>query len=406
MLRLSRPARILSRRYATVDSSPLIARPPPDPPTPAISELDARVLSRLYSDHGKNVGLQTLVQQYYDRSGRTLEPTLPYESRPAEGRRVNVDSSDDILVLVHCARDKAEHKITLSSAFALNVPGLPEGQSIVLSCSHTLEEASAHIPQPIPIDQETSRSFQSGSFVLSRASGTTKFHPVTSISSSLHHSDLLLATVTDNNGTPRLPNLPISPYPAHPGTPVRAHFVTSAPPAGDPTWMPWIFGLYSKWVSGTIVGYRDFAGREASPGTDDALTHLLFHPPPTAGSSGGPIVDQESGAVVGIMQGHRMDYASRVEGIKGWGVPSEAVFEVSLPFPYILPRLKFRSRLTFVSVTDVQPTRPESEEIVDGVLLLFLGSILNLVLFILHYIAVGSRHRQDVPLVPVRSGCA
>jgi S1-C subfamily serine protease len=75
--------------------------------------------------------------------------------------------------------------------------------------------------------------------------------------------------------------------------------------------------------------YRDFAGREAQPGTYDALTHLLFSPPPTAGSSGGPIVD-ESGAVVGIMQGHRMDYASRIEGIRGWGVPSETVFEVSV----------------------------------------------------------------------------
>jgi hypothetical protein len=67
------------------------------------------------------------------------------------------------------------------------------------------------------------------------------------------------------------------------------------------------------------------------PGTYDALSHLLFTPLPTAGSSGGPIIDEESGAVVGIMLGTRMD--SRIEGVRGWGVPSESIFEVSLACP-------------------------------------------------------------------------
>ena len=54
---------------------------------------------------------------------------------------------------------------------------------------------------------------------------------------------------------------------------------------------------------------------------------MLFKPLPTPGSSGGPIVDEESGAVVGVMLGTRMD--NRVEGVRGWGVPSETIFEVS-----------------------------------------------------------------------------
>lgn len=54
---------------------------------------------------------------------------------------------------------------------------------------------------------------------------------------------------------------------------------------------------------------------------------MLFKPPPTAGSSGGPIIDEETGAVVGVMLGTRMD--NRVEGLRGWGVPSESIFEVS-----------------------------------------------------------------------------
>lgn len=64
------------------------------------------------------------------------------------------------------------------------------------------------------------------------------------------------------------------------------------------------------------------------PGTYDALSHMLFKPLPSPGSSGGPIVDEESGAVVGVMLGTRMD--NRVEGLRGWGVPSETIFEVCL----------------------------------------------------------------------------
>ncbi len=68
----------------------------------------------------------------------------------------------------------------------------------------------------------------------------------------------------------------------------------------------------------------------SKPGTYDALSHLLFTPLPTMGSSGGPIIDDESGAVVGVMLGTRMD--NRVEGVRGWGVPSETIFEVQITF--------------------------------------------------------------------------
>jgi hypothetical protein len=101
-------------------------------------------------------------------------------------------------------------------------------------------------------------------------------------------------------------------------------------------------GSWSKWVQGTVLGYRDFAGREtevcditliscgdpdaSKPGTYDSLSHMLFSALPTPGSSGGPIVDEESGAVVGVMLGTRMD--NRVEGVRGWGVPSETIFEM------------------------------------------------------------------------------
>ena len=62
-------------------------------------------------------------------------------------------------------------------------------------------------------------------------------------------------------------------------------------------------------------------------GTYDSLAHLHFDPPPTPGSSGGPIIDEESGSVIGVMLGTQL--VSQVEGTRGWGVPSEMIFEVS-----------------------------------------------------------------------------
>jgi hypothetical protein len=53
---------------------------------------------------------------------------------------------------------------------------------------------------------------------------------------------------------------------------------------------------------------------------------MHFQPLPTTGSSGGPIVDESTGTVVGVMLGTQMN--NSVEGVRGWGVPAEAIFEV------------------------------------------------------------------------------
>jgi hypothetical protein len=66
----------------------------------------------------------------------------------------------------------------------------------------------------------------------------------------------------------------------------------------------------------------------SKPGTYDALSHMLFDPPPTPGASGGPIIDERSGAVVGVVLGTMMD--NKMQGLRGWGVPSETIFDVCL----------------------------------------------------------------------------
>ncbi|KAA1468611.1 hypothetical protein DENSPDRAFT_833980 [Dentipellis sp. KUC8613] len=195
---------------------------------------------------------------------------------------------------------------------------------------------AAPTDSPSHASPELSGARLSGSFLItppSVPSDPPAVSPITSVLSSLHKSDLLLLSTT----TPSpLRTLPVSPYPAQPGTRVRAHFVSHNAPKEMDGWEPWINGTWAKWETGTVLGYRDFAGREAQPGTYDALSHMLFKPPPTAGSSGGPIVDEETGAVVGVMLGTRMD--NRVEGMRGWGVPAEVIFEM-----FSLPGLKLKN---------------------------------------------------------------
>ncbi|KAG8888590.1 hypothetical protein FRB98_007354 [Tulasnella sp. 332] len=84
------------------------------------------------------------------------------------------------------------------------------------------------------------------------------------------------------------------------------------------------------WQSGTIKGYRDWVGAEAEPGSYDTLAHLLFLPIPTPGSSGAPLIDSDTGAIIGVVTGSRM--YNRVEGLRGWAAPAETIFSMfSLP---------------------------------------------------------------------------
>jgi hypothetical protein len=110
----------------------------------------------------------------------------------------------------------------------------------------------------VPPDLSDARS--SGSFVLSMVNSAPAAHPIASILSSLHRSDLIL--LSPSHVSPALRSLPISPYPVPAGTPIRAHFISETRPKED-GWQPWIGGTWSKWVQGTVLGYRDFAGREA-----------------------------------------------------------------------------------------------------------------------------------------------
>lgn len=127
----------------------------------------------------------------------------------------------------------------------------------------------------------------SGSYILSSLpnSNTTLAHPITSVLSSLHRSDLLLLCASSNStasGAPlsKLASFPVSPYPAQPGTPIRAHFHSATRPQLDGDdgegWEPWIGGSWAKWVKGAVLGYRDFTGREAQVRLSPRLFGLIL----------------------------------------------------------------------------------------------------------------------------------
>ena len=126
-----------------------------------------------------------------------------------------------------------------------------------------------------------SDALRSGSFVIAGSAATLSFHPVSTVLSAMHRGDLLLLSCSSppppaargsaGPSTPRpsLRSLPVNPYPVHPGTRIRAHFVADSPPVKGPDaegWTPWVGGTWRKWVRGTVKGYRDYAGREAKVG--------------------------------------------------------------------------------------------------------------------------------------------
>ncbi|KAJ3571342.1 hypothetical protein NP233_g3811 [Leucocoprinus birnbaumii] len=321
------------RGFASVSPGILPTLVPPPPPLGHFSLLDSQLLSRLESskDH---THLSTIVKQYVTQTGNILGVSLPYESRPRELRRPRFAQAHPGMVLIaHCIRDGIENKIALSSGFALDAPSPSKDETLILTCAHTLEEAKQ---SPLFLPDSPAYSglpgTVTGSFCVTFSGErledmSVAMHPITGVVSSLPRSDLLLLSCKIDKSKHELQSLPVSPYPAHAGTSVKAHFVAMTKPKTE-GWYPWIGGTWGKWVDGKVLGYRDFAGREAEPGTYDSLSHLLFKPHPTPGSSGGPIIEESSGAVVGVMLGSRMD--NRIEGLRGWGVPSETIFEVAV----------------------------------------------------------------------------
>jgi len=110
----------------------------PDSATPWI---DTQILKAL--EVQPQTSLSDIIGHYIDQTGNVLNVSLPYESQPPKERRVNFEnsvSSKEIVTVAHCVRDGEKHKIALSSGFAVNAPAPREGETLIVTCGHTLEQ--------------------------------------------------------------------------------------------------------------------------------------------------------------------------------------------------------------------------------------------------------------------------
>ncbi|WFD34553.1 hypothetical protein MCUN1_001394 [Malassezia cuniculi] len=306
--------------------------------------------------------LGSLLESLDARSGHQLSIELPYESTPKPGRRVPLTSAlsppseishaiDDGVVLL-CFVDNVgsgAERINMCTGFAIHggeaVCG-KESESrgpLIVSCSHTLQSLTDKI---------------NGRGVALAISRLGHVYPISSLLSSLPMADLSLFQLAEtpvpvgtSGSRPPAPlrTLPVSPYPAVVDSELCVSSFSGWQPRGAAALGPSLTDdsvVRSRWGRAKLVGYKDAIGRVAYTGTYDDLFQMDFalradapenHKSllerdargitpefPIPGSSGGPVVDVQTGSVVGIVRGYRTNL---IHGSRGDAVPSEKVYE-------------------------------------------------------------------------------
>ncbi|WWC71160.1 uncharacterized protein I206_105113 [Kwoniella pini CBS 10737] len=246
------------------------------------------------------------------KTSSALQNVLPYESYPKISRRsdnsecVSDRLGDGIVLVIHAvSNQRGDVDFEISSGFIIEPNKLQEEQ-ILVTCSHTLDALSTRYANS-----------DIHSFILPSSSELSPI-PITSFPSG-SISDLLICTIPK---TPILRSLPVSPFPIYKGQKVLVHQYGSG--------QAWIGEVRREWKEAEMMGYRNYSWREVQPGTSSALPYITFSTLPSNGSSGGPIVDAQSGAVIGVVSGSRT--ISAVKGERGYGASAENIFELfSLP---------------------------------------------------------------------------
>ncbi|ORY88949.1 hypothetical protein BCR35DRAFT_300706 [Leucosporidium creatinivorum] len=301
-----------------------------------------------------------LLEQSAQRAGVPLDQVLPYESTPTH-RRIHTDPTqpqpppsafadgleqEGIVTVAHVVGGD-EPRVVVCSGFA--VGDLEQTQ--ILTCHHTLDEMGAHLAK-MSTRTATRAPPPSATFVLT-ASGHV--FTVSHAAASLPRADILILNLSPRPlpnpsyslplasaaglrarptlpAPPRLRSLPISPYPAVVGTPIATLAYTNPARKEDGDRPP-----PREWSMGRITEYKDSRGREAQTGTYDQLALLLTSSVPRQGSSGGPIVDRSTGAVIGIVRGSLQSHGDKAA--QGFATPAERVFEL-FQLPGFQPKSK------------------------------------------------------------------
>lgn len=335
----------------------------------------ARALVKQRSGSLQMATLHDLSKAMEGCANTQLSIELPYEPMPKVERKVqlttatsveaDISKSADDGVLLLCYVDhigSGKERVSMCSGFAVQggeTLAKTEGKgrgALVVSCDHTLESAT-----------EGMRDTGDRQGLALAVTRLGHIYPVRSLLSRLPDADLALFQLDETPvqvdavtstlhtvGSGSLRTLPVSPYPAVVHTELSVSSFGGWLPApqqgqGELSTFPQLTDhdvIRNRWAPATLVGYKDPIGRVAETGTYDELAQLSFklkgdvpetpeglRPSnlmrsmtyfPLPGSSGGPVVDAESGSVVGIVRGHR---TSQMHGSRGDAVPAEKVFE-------------------------------------------------------------------------------
>ncbi|ORY86999.1 hypothetical protein BCR37DRAFT_411774 [Protomyces lactucae-debilis] len=223
---------------------------------------------------------------------------------------------ESVVTLAHIlpARLGKSAQVVLASGFAIL-----DGEMIV-SCAHPFHQIDSHCRSYDAREQQGNR--KAARTVAITHDG--RILPITGVASHLVNADLVVLSVPKESG---LKGLRVDPYPVPQETALhvfsqgQAKLVPSSHVAGSSK-----SGLRISraWSASQVTVYQDRSGREAQTGTYDTLNSVLFTGEPVAGSSGGPILSQETKAVVGIIRGSEFSYA--VRKTRGFGTPAETLF--------------------------------------------------------------------------------
>ncbi|GAA6021574.1 hypothetical protein JCM11491_000261 [Sporobolomyces phaffii] len=335
----------LPRSSVITNERPLVQPAPPPPPPPRLrdddddSRLDAlflQALARTRAAAAAGISVQQAISDSRALAGAVCRTRLAWESTPSAERRVDVSidpatrnaATQDGIVLVAHVVGGPSAKVVLSSGFAI------ANSETILTCAHTLLQAEGHLLKCG--QQQQDQAPPSATLVLT-ASG--HMYPVSSVLSSVPSSDLLLlelaptpldaSTSSSSSPCPPLKPLPINPYPCPVATAVATHTYLNPLARLKRNFERGSGGAAAaatSWQRSRVVEYKDRHGHTAEPGTYDELASFWFDAVPTDGSSGGPIVEVESGSVVGVTRGSMHKYGERTR--YGFATPAERILDM------------------------------------------------------------------------------
>ncbi|CAF3996873.1 unnamed protein product, partial [Adineta steineri] len=241
----------------------------------------------------------TLLEQLSSNANVQLPYILPYENTGRKNVTTKYDLTRAVVTIAHLIPLKNE--VIVASGFAVLDGGL------IVTCAHTFYQAARHLSCS-ELDQK------SQSIVITDEG---ELIPVATVESHLVRSDIVLLRL---QGGRQIPSLAVDPYPAPKSTSLLSYnFVAaSLTSTSRPT-------VSYSWKPAEVLFYKGPCGQEAATGTYDELSAMMYSHPPSNGSSGGPIVNEETKSVVGIIRGSEVNYATRKS--IGFATPSECLFE-------------------------------------------------------------------------------